>query len=127
MPRVSQAFFLLAALCGVVGMMWGMVMGATQDFATHPAHAHLNLVGWVSLAIMGTFYALNPVAAAGRVAWANFCLSALGAVILPWGIARIMLGGDGEGLAVAGGSLAFLGMLLFLFNVAIGALGRRRG
>lgn len=118
MPRLSYAFFTLAALCGLVGMLWGMWMGSTQDFATHPAHAHLNLVGWLSLAAMGTFYALDR-RAAGRLGWANFVLSGAGAIVLPVGIAAIMLGKEAAGglCAVIGGLAAMLGMLLFLLAV----------
>jgi hypothetical protein len=124
MPRISHAFFLLAAACGLVGMCWGMYMGATQDMATHPAHAHLNLVGWVSLALMGTYYALKP-APVRALAWPNFWLSAAGAIVLPLGIAKIMLGRhDGELYAIIGGTLAMLGMALFLAQVAAGALRR---
>ena len=35
-------------------------MGATEDFTLAPAHAHLNLIGWVTMALYGTFYALAP-------------------------------------------------------------------
>jgi hypothetical protein len=78
MPRVSLAFFTVAALCGVVGMGWGSWMGASQDHTMMPAHAHLNLLGWVTLSIMGGFYALRGEG--GRLAWANFAFSAFGAL-----------------------------------------------
>lgn len=73
MPRVSLAFFSVAALCGLTGMIMGTVMGISQDFTQSPTHAHLNLVGWASLAIMGTFYTL--ACAQGRLPWINFTLS----------------------------------------------------
>lgn len=78
MPRVSLAFFTAAALCGLFGVGMGIVMGASQDFTLSPVHAHLNLVGWASLALMGVFYALTGTS---RLAWANFALSALGVAI----------------------------------------------
>ena len=35
-------------------------MGATQaTICSDPAHAHLNLLGWVTLSLMGGFYALS--------------------------------------------------------------------
>ena len=118
MPRISYAFFSLAALCGLVGMMWGIHMGATQDFTTHPAHAHLNLVGWVSLAVMGGFYALDRTAPQ-KLGWVNFWLSALGAIVLPLGIFLIATGHEARGApaAILGGSAAFLGMLTFVVVV----------
>ena len=114
MPRISYAFFSLAVLCGLVGMMWGIHMGATEDFSTHPAHAHLNLVGWASLAIMGGFYALDHTAPQ-KLGWINFVFSALGAIVLPLGILLITTGHGASGglAAMIGGSAAFLGMLTF--------------
>jgi hypothetical protein len=69
MPRLSLAFFSAGALCALTGMVWGAVMGSTQDFTLAPAHAHLNLVGWATLALMGTFYAVSarPAGWAGSI------------------------------------------------------------
>lgn len=92
MPRVSVAFFLVAALGGLAGMIWGSVMGATHDHSLAPAHAHLNLVGWVTLALMGGFYALVPRLAATKLAWANFGLSAFGAAGMPFLLVGVLQG-----------------------------------
>ncbi len=60
MPRVSLAFLLMGAVFGLLGMMWGAYMGVSQDFSARDAH--LNLLGWATLSLMGTFYALAGVA-----------------------------------------------------------------
>lgn len=118
MPRVSRAFFTLAVLCGLSGMLLGMHMGATQDFTMHPVHAHINLVGWASLALMGIYYALDR-GAVGRLAWINFVFSGLGAVVLPTGIFLVGSGhtAAGETTAMLGGMLALIGMICFLLAV----------
>ena len=83
MPRISVAFLSVAALLAVLPVMtlsaW---MGAKEDFTMIPVHAHLNLLGWVTLAIMGLFYALPSAGAAARLAWANVILSAGGVVVM---------------------------------------------
>ena len=58
MPRVSLWFFAVAPIYVLIGMGFGIFMGASQDFTLAPAHAHLNLIGWVTMALYGTFYAL---------------------------------------------------------------------
>jgi hypothetical protein len=84
MPRVSAAFFALAVVYLLVGMAWGMHMGEAEDFTMMPAHAHLNLVGWVTMALYGTFYALTHASLKPRLAWTNFALAAIGvAVMIP--------------------------------------------
>ncbi|HEY8003209.1 MAG TPA: hypothetical protein VIE16_03220 [Phenylobacterium sp.] len=116
MKRLPLAFFSAAALCVTVGMAWGIYMGSHQDFTMAPAHAHLNLVGWASLALMGTFYAITGKG--GALGWLNFALSASAVVVMVPFLA-VMLGGKpaAEGGVIVGSILAILGMLTFLFNV----------
>ena len=65
----------LARICWIsspvyllVGMAFGIWMSATQDHSLAPAHAHLNLIGGVLLALFGAFYMLVPSAAGSRPA-----------------------------------------------------------
>ncbi len=78
MPRVSAAFFFLGGLLLLAGMSLGQYMGAHEDFTLAPVHAHINLLGWVTLALYGTFYALTRETYSPRLAWINFVLSAIG-------------------------------------------------
>jgi len=123
MPRVSSAFFTIAALCGLAGMVWGSWMGNTHDHAMMPAHAHLNLLGWVTLSIMGGFYAL-PGNGPGVLAWVNFVLSALGAILTAVLLPQVLVERlDGQ-IMMAAEVPAILGMICFLINV-ISSWGRR--
>lgn len=56
----------------IVGVALGLYMAATQDHTMHPVHAHLNLLGWVSLGLFGLFYRVVPAAATTRLAQAHF-------------------------------------------------------
>lgn len=115
MSRISFAFFALSALCGLAGMIWGLWMGANEAMATYPAHAHLNLLGWLGLAMMGGFHALARGRVPPPLARANFALSASGAIVLPIGIALVLLGHVGATpLAIVGGLLALAGLVTFL-------------
>ena len=116
MPNVSFAFFALAALYGLGGMEWGSQMGSSGDHATLAGHAHLNLLGWVNMALMGTFYAL----VAGRyprwLAWLNFVLTGLGAAAVATAMAYLFARGDKsfEPLVIAGSIASMAGMASFL-------------
>ena len=79
MSRLSLAFFTTGALCVLGGMIWGVVMAASNDHTMMPAHAHLNLMGWATLALMGTFYALSG--RSDRLGWANYWISTLSVVV----------------------------------------------
>lgn len=117
MPKLSLAFFTAAVLCLLGGMTWGAIMGSTEDFSLAPAHAHLNLVGWASLGLMGTFYALKG-GTPGRLGWINFVLSAGGVVVMIPSLAFYLSGGKGaQPGIIAGTMLVMAGMLCFLASV----------
>ena len=122
MPRVSSAFFTVAALCGLAGMVWGSYMGTTHDYALMPAHAHLNLLGWVTLSIMGGFYAL-PGARPGVLAWVNLVLSALGAIVMAVLLPQVLQSKLDGRVMMAAEVPAILGMICFLISVI--SSGRR--
>lgn len=116
MAKLPLAFFTAAALCAVGGMIWGIVMAASGDHGMMPAHAHLNLMGWATLALMGGFYALTG--AGGRLGWANFWFSTLGVVVAIPSLAMLLAGKTQfEMGATVGAMLALVGMLLFLLGV----------
>jgi hypothetical protein len=66
MPKVSNYFFRSAILFLIAGIGLGISMSITQNHDVIGAHAHINLLGWVTSAIFGGYYALNPAKAAGR-------------------------------------------------------------
>jgi len=117
MPRVSSAFFTIAALCGLAGMVWGSYMGASGDHSLHPAHAHLNLLGWVTLSIMGGFYALPGAPKAGTLAWANLVLSSLGAVLMGVLLPQVLMQKLPGQIMMAAEVPTILGMICFLISV----------
>ncbi|MHB8530241.1 MAG: hypothetical protein ACYC8V_12140 [Caulobacteraceae bacterium] len=125
MPRISVAFISIGAVCGLAGMVWGGWMGASGDHLMMPVHAHLNLLGWVSLAIMGAVYALPGARPAGPLAWANFALSSGGAILMVPMLAWLLEGHDQIGpWMLVPEALVFLGLALFLANVLRSGVGR---
>lgn len=120
MPRVSAAFFAIGVVYVLAGMFWGMHMGEANDFVMAPAHAHLNLLGWVTMGLYGTFYALTQKTMSHKLAWTNFAISALGvAVMIPF-LALFLAGGNDSKYIpgiVVGEVLTVLGMLTFGVSV----------
>src|SRR5882757_5668673 len=110
-----SAMFRVSALLGLVGMGLGIAMGIKQDFALAPAHAHLNLLGFVALFLAALYYRAIPEAAAGRLAKVQGMLAMVGAVVFPAGIACVTLGDHQRFMpvVVSGALIVFAGMLLF--------------
>lgn len=116
MRRLPLAFFTAAALLGLGGMLLGAAMGASGDFTQAPVHAHINLIGWASLAIMGTFYAL--AGDGGRLGWLNFGLMVAGIVILLPALAISLANGHAPNPGLMIGPFVVLaGMLTFIVAV----------
>lgn len=115
---LAPAFLKLAVLYFVIGVALGNYMGATMDFGLRTVHAHINLLGWASLALAGVIYTAYPAAANSRLAVWHFWIAA---VVLPFlfvALAMMMRGSQAAGPVVGIGSAAMgLAVLLFAINV----------
>ena len=80
MPRVADYFFKAAIFFLVLGIAMGLQMSISGQHNVVGAHAHTNLLGWVTMAIFGAYYALNPAKAETRLATIHFW-AYLGSVI----------------------------------------------
>ena len=121
MPTISKAFFIVGALCGLSGMIWGAWMGASGDHSMMPAHAHLNLLGWVTLSIMGGYYYMDGKP--GRLSWINFGLSSGGAILMAPMLAYLLADEAARGptigpLMMIPEGMVILGMVTFIYEVA---------
>ena len=114
--RIDLHFLTLATVLLIVGVGLGIYMGAANDFQLSPVHAHVNLVGWASLALFGLAYRAYPELAARKAARFHLILSATGAVLLPAGIALAVLR-HVPGLAILAAFLWLAGALLFLIQL----------
>ena len=110
-----RSLFRFSVSSGLAGMGFGIFMGVTQDFMLAPAHAHLNLLGFVTMFLSALYYSVFPIAAATRMARIQAVISVGGAILFPVGFASVLLGGHDrfEPLVVAGALTVFVGMLLF--------------
>jgi len=80
-PR-SRAWFRLAVAYFAVGVMLGVAMGASGDHSLFPVHAHINLLGWVSMALFGLIGTVHPSITEGRVAAAQFWMHNVGVPVM---------------------------------------------
>jgi putative Mn2+ efflux pump MntP len=112
--KASSLSFQAAVLLVLVGMIWGIVMAISQDHSAMPAHAHLNLLGWVSLFLFGIFYHLHPVIDRSRVAMLQVSIWIAATLVLSFGVALVHSGHQiGDAIAGAGSVSVFADMVLF--------------
>jgi len=112
--KASSVSFPVAVLMVIAGMIWGIIMAVTHDHSAMPAHAHLNLLGWVSLFLFGVFYQLHPAIDRSRAALVQVAVWIVGTVILTFGVGLLHTGHDiGQPFAAGGSFIVLASMLQF--------------
>jgi peptidoglycan/LPS O-acetylase OafA/YrhL len=118
MPRVSELFFKTAIVFLMLGIAAGLEMAISGDHSAFPAHAHINLLGWVTSAIFGGYYALNPAKAVRRIAMIHYGVYTLGLVIMTPALYLMLHGNPALEPVVAAGSLIVAAAVL-IFAVVV--------
>jgi hypothetical protein len=113
--RYPTIFIAVALLCLLVGEAFGIwISQSPERFPLHPAHAHLNLAGWVTLALYGLMHRAYPELAATRLAPLQCAAAVLGAVVMAPGILLAITSGEQNlGPVIVGSLGVMLGTLLF--------------
>jgi cbb3-type cytochrome oxidase subunit 1 len=113
--RLAAVYFSLAVALGIT-------MGIAGNHTLFPVHAHLNLLGWVSMALIGLIYRSFPEASRNHLARAQFWLHNLA---LPVMMATLTLKLSGnaqiEPLLAASSLVVAVSVVLFTLNLLLHA------
>jgi len=113
-------FLKIAAIYLAIGVSMGLAMGITQKFALHPVHAHINLLGWATMALAGLIYVQFPRAAETRLAKIHFWLHNLALPVMMVGLAFLLSGHDELVVLVEAGSTTMVvALVCFVVNVCM--------
>ncbi len=116
--RASSLCFKAAVVLVIAGMVWGLQMAISDNHSAYPAHAHLNLLGWVSLFLFGLYYRLHPALEGSKAALVQVWAWIAGTIVMAIGVGLLTTGRPaGEPLAAAGSIIALASMLLFAWMV----------
>jgi hypothetical protein len=112
--QASSFSFRAAAQLALAGMAKGIFMAASGNHSIMPAHAHLNLLGWVSLFLFGIYYRFHPTVDLSRLAVIQVSAWTFGTVIMTIGVTLIYLGmPEYEPLATVGSLVVLAAMAIF--------------
>jgi hypothetical protein len=119
MTAISTWFLRAGAMTGAGGMALGIAMAASGDHSQMPLHAHLNLLGFVSLLLYGLFYRSVPAAAHGKLPRLHFGLCVAGLIAMVAGLSQIDAGriDAGRPFAISGALLTIAAMVVFVVVV----------
>lgn len=107
----------LAVLYLLIGLFIGLGMSISGQFHLGPVHAHVNLLGWATLALTGMIYCLFPQMATTRLANWHVWLHNLGLPVMMTGLTFYLLGNKAIEPVIAIGSLMTIsGLFLFAIN-----------
>lgn len=116
MPAISHLFFRAGILFLLVGIGLGLAMSISQNHDVTGAHAHINLLGWVTSAIFGGYYALNPAKAGGLIPRVHFWVYTAGVALMSVSLYLLLKGNTGmEPLVAIGSLLTAAGVLIGVY------------
>jgi hypothetical protein len=116
MPAISHLFFRAGILFLLTGIGLGLAMSISQNHDVIGAHAHINLLGWVTSALFGGYYALNPAKAEGLLPRVHFWVYTLGVAIMSVSLYLLLKGTPGmEPFVAIGSLLTAAGVLIAAF------------
>jgi hypothetical protein len=108
----------LAVVYLIAGVALGIAMGATENFLMRPVHAHLNLLGWATLALAGLIYSVYPAAAESRLAKIHFWMHNIALPVMMGSLTLLLLGhADVVPVLAASEFVAAGGVIVFACNV----------
>lgn len=114
MPSISKMYFVTAVCFLIAGVLLGLHMAMTHNYAATGAHAHVNLLGWVTMAIFGIYHALNPDGASSRMAKIQYYVYTGGVIVLSPALYLLLTGVTAiEPLVGIASLVVFVGILMF--------------
>ena len=112
-------FIKIAGIYFLIAVLLGLTMGIIHNFSFTSVHVHLNLLGWVSMAIFGVIYVLFPKAGTTGLAKAHFWLHNIGVPVFQ-GSLFIQLAASNDALipvTIIGSLLVVIGIILYVINL----------
>ncbi|MFB9860066.1 cytochrome-c oxidase [Salinicoccus siamensis] len=109
----------ISSLYFVIGVVLGMVMGMAGLYQFVSTHAHVNLLGWVSMTLFGLIYQAFPNLTENILAKTHFWLHNIGLPIMLIGLIAFGLGNNALGIPAmsVGGILIVIATIIFAINL----------
>ncbi len=119
--NVSRNFILAGALYLLIGISFGIHMGASGDHTMAPLHAHINLLGFTLMTVFGVLYRVFPETGHSSLARAHFWLHLGGTIVLLVMLYLMFAGRIAEEAMFPIAPIAeiaiFVGIALYAYNI----------
>jgi hypothetical protein len=111
--RLPTVFITLGLVFLLTGMCFGVWIGVNEQFQLGGAHAHWNLLGFVTSVLYGLIHTTHPELASSRLAWPQCIAHFVGAAIFGPAIALVITTEEARPVMI-GSALVLLAALMFL-------------
>lgn len=116
--QMGFRFIKISVVYFAIGVCLGLYMSIRHDYALNGVHVHINLLGWVSLALAGIIYTHFPTLASTKLAKTHFWLHNISLPIMMLGLAFIVYGQVSlTPIVAASGTVLALAIILFAINI----------
>ncbi|MEQ6389535.1 cytochrome-c oxidase [Bacillaceae bacterium S4-13-58] len=110
----------IAAVYFMVGVSMGIFMESAGDHTLVGVHAHINLVGWVSIAIFGLIYHFFPKLSQNWLGKLHFWAYNISLPLFMIGLANLLYGNEGLlPLVIVGSNVLLVSVVLFVINILV--------
>jgi len=108
----------IALLYMLVGLVMGLIMAMSHDWTLVSVHSHMLLLGWVTMAIAGVVYILEPRCANRKLARVHFWGHNIGLPIMMVSLGFLHYGHSAiEPLVGVGSVIVLVSLVVFVVNV----------
>ncbi len=117
--KVGVNLVKIASIYMIVGLVGGILMAMSKEYALATVHSHILLLGWTTMAIVGLVYIVVPSCANNKLSYLHFWLHNIGLPILIISLSLYYQYGNAEAEKGAGvGSIiVFLSLVIFAVNI----------
>jgi len=125
--KTGMKLIKIALVYLVAGLSLGIVMGVSHDFRLSSAHAHILLLGWVTMVISGVVYVILPSCEDNWLAKFHYWSLNVGLPAMILGLVLLTFGKEiGEKIVAPGSAFVLLASVAFALNVFLNSGPRRR-
>lgn len=117
MERYSHTLLRFSAIFALIGAVLGSHMAGSGSYAFRPIHAHILVVGWLSIFAFSVFYKVFRVNVSTKIAAAHTWTAIIGVIGLTVGMWMQTLElsrGLQLGVYIGGGTILLISFVLFL-------------
>src|SRR5882724_7168970 len=116
--RLARLWILFAACYLLAGVAFGIGMAASHRLDFAPVHAHINLLGWATMALTGLIYQRFPQAGGSRLGVVHFWSFQILFPVLIAGLIFMFTGHpEMEPVMVVGSLGALASLVVFVVNL----------